>query len=104
MADPATAVRLCRSSDVASAEVQGEAVLLELRRGTYYSLNRTGTVVWELLAEPRTLAELHAALLARFEVEAAALHADLAELLADLRLHGLVEEQRAPGVGAVIEP
>ena len=93
MADPAMAVRLCRSPGVASAEVQGDAVLLELRRGTYYSLNRTGAVVWELLAEPRTLAEIHAALLARFDVEAAALHADLAELLADLRLHGLVEEQ-----------
>ena len=103
MVDPGTAVLLCRSPGVASAEVQGEAVLLELRRGTYYSLNSTGAVVWELLAEPRTLAKLHAALLARFEVEAAALHVDLAELLADLRLHGLVEEHR-PGGGAVIEP
>ena len=84
--------RLRRRPGVTSAEVHGEAVLLDLERGKFYTLNRTGTVVWELLAEPRSPAELHAALLTRFEVDVEPLCADLAALLDDLRTHGLIEE------------
>lgn len=86
--------RLRRRPRVSSAEVHGEAVLLDLDGGAYYALNRTGAVVWELLAEPRTRDELHAALLLRFEVEAEDLRRDLAALLDDLARHGLIDEDR----------
>jgi hypothetical protein len=39
-----------RSEGISSATVQGEAVLLDIRHGTYYALNLTGAAVWELLA------------------------------------------------------
>jgi hypothetical protein len=86
--------RLRRGPRIASAEVHGEAVLLDLRHGKYYSLNRTGAAVWELLSQPRTLAELHEALFDRFDAEPETLRDDLTALLDDLRLHGLVDDER----------
>jgi len=83
-----------RSEGISSATVQGEAVLLDTHRGKYYSLNPTGAAVWELLLEPRSLGELRAALLERFDVEPETLSADLGQLLDDLRQHGLIDEDR----------
>ena len=67
-------------------------MLLDTRRGRYYTLNPTGAAVWELLAEPRSLAELRAALMERFDVDAETLSGDLGHLLAELRQNGLVAE------------
>jgi coenzyme PQQ synthesis protein D (PqqD) len=92
MPEPTVEKRIRRGAGVTSAEVHGEAVLLDLRRGKYYSMNRTGAAVWELLSEPRTPSELHDALLERFDVEADALSGDLRDLLDDLRQHALIEE------------
>ena len=83
-----------RSDGIASATVQGDAVLLDTRRGKYYSLNPTGAAVWELLAEPRSLAELRTALLERFDVDSRTLSGDLSALLDDLRRNGLIDEDR----------
>lgn len=94
MAESPPPTPLRRGVRVAAAEVHDETVLLDLERGTYFALNRTGAVVWELLAEPRTQDELHAALLARFDVDAETLRADLAALLDDLAHHGLIDEDR----------
>ena len=69
-------------------------MLLDTRRGRYYTLNPTGAAVWELLAEPRSLAELHVALLERFDVDAETLSGDLGHLIDELRQHGLIDEDR----------
>jgi hypothetical protein len=95
MAEPRSEPRLRRGPGVTSAEVHGEAVLLDLKRGKYYALNPTGAAVWELLAEPRSREELQTAMLARYDVAPEVLRADLAALLEDLRDNGLVEDDRA---------
>ena len=69
-------------------------MLLDTRRGKYYTLNPTGAAIWDLLSEPRSLAELRLALLERFEVDHETLSGDLSDLLDDLRRHGLVDEDR----------
>ena len=81
-----------RRTGIASAQVHGETVLLDLQHGKYYSLNGTGAAVWALLDEPRTATELCAALLERFDVEPETLRGDLQDLLDDLRRQGLIEE------------
>ena len=39
------------SDDVVAREVAGETVLLNLASGTYFGLNETGTLIWELIEE-----------------------------------------------------
>jgi hypothetical protein len=80
-----------------------EAVLTELKDGTgvllhlgtrhYYTLNRTGVLLWKLLAEgaARDAAGLAQAIAARFAgADAAAVRADVDTLLAELAAERLV--------------
>lgn len=61
--------RLHSHKDVHSTMLEGEAVLLNLDNGMYYSLNRVGTVIWELYDGQRTLADILEKICERFEVE-----------------------------------
>jgi hypothetical protein len=55
--------RLKRTDNVTFQKVAGEAILIRLDTGTYFSLNRVGTEFWESLDGQRTIEE-HAAALA----------------------------------------
>jgi len=51
--------RLRRSPNVTHQSVAGEAILIRLDTGTYFSLNRIGTEFWDMLDGQRTI-EQHA--------------------------------------------
>ena len=76
--------------DQVSAEVEGEAVILNLADGVYYGLDGVGGRVWELLREPRSVGELRDAIAAEYAVDAATAEADLVTLLGDLAERRLV--------------
>lgn len=86
---PGTVVAAAR--DQVSADLEGEAVILNLADGVYYGLDGVGARIWELLREPRTVGSLVDAVTAEFEVDAHTASRDLAGLLADLAARGLVE-------------
>lgn len=77
--------------DQVSADLEGEAVILNLADGVYYGLDGVGARIWELLREPRTAAELRDAVAAEFEVDVGTAWRDLAGLLEELLERGLVE-------------
>lgn len=77
--------------DQVSADVDGEAVILNLADGIYYGLDGVGARIWELLATPRTAGELRDAIAAEYEVDAGVVWRDLADLLASLAERRLVE-------------
>jgi hypothetical protein len=66
-------------------------VLLDMKAGLYYSLDNVGAAVWQLLQQPRTVAEIHRAILEQFEVAPEVCRRDLAALLHDLAARNLVE-------------
>lgn len=86
---PALPDRVAIPDDVVSEVLDGEAVVLNLRTGVYYTLNGTGTRLWELLQQ-KSVPEARAQMLAEFEVEPDALDADIGRLLDDLAARGLV--------------
>ena len=47
-----------RSPNATYQTVAGEAILIDLNSGSYYSLNETGTWLWEHLDGKRTVGEL----------------------------------------------
>ena len=51
-----------RSPNATHQTVAGEAILIDLNTGSYYSLNETGTWLWEHLDGKRTVGELAAEL------------------------------------------
>jgi lipopolysaccharide transport system ATP-binding protein len=59
---------------------RGEAILLDLASGYYFSLNRVGAVIWELLDGERTLGAIQQAVCGRFEASPETVWADLEAL------------------------
>ena len=80
-----------RNAEFMEAEVDGELVALHADKGTCYGFNPTATRIWNLLAEPSTLAELHEALMAEYEVDRATCEREVEPLLRDLEADGLVK-------------
>ncbi len=77
--------------DQVSADLEGEAVILNLADSVYYGLDGVGARIWELLREPRTAAELRDAVTAEYDVDADTAWNDLSGLLAELAERGLVK-------------
>jgi hypothetical protein len=87
---PAMNMRFIRCSDTLTAEVGGEIVALNVDRGQCYGLNEVASRIWELLAEPKSLGEICAALAEDYDVEPEACATDVGKLIADLQAEGLV--------------
>jgi hypothetical protein len=83
--------RLARRADVFEAEVNGEVIALNVDTAECYGLNRVGSRIWRLLAEPRTAAEIREVLLAEYEADPADCERSVQRLLAELLDEGLIE-------------
>jgi len=88
-----------RRSQLIEAEVDGELVALHVDSGTCYGFNGTATRVWGLIAEPKSLADLRATLLAEYDVNPELCDRQLRELLDELHRDGLIEIKPAASRG-----
>ncbi len=75
-----------------------ESAILNLKNSVYYGMNPIGTRVWNLLKQPRTIAELRDTLLSEYEVDAKLCERDLLDLLEKMKGEGLIEVQSAAAV------
>ena len=82
--------KLQHSPEAVYQTIGEEAVLINLNTGSYYSLNDTGTIFWELLDGHRTVSECARRIAAEYEVEVEIVEADLLELAIDLKGEGLI--------------
>jgi len=69
----------------------GDTVLLQLDSKTYYSLNGTGTQIWDGLKQGLALQEVSRRLQARFEVEPERADRSVLALVEELFQHQLVQ-------------
>ena len=79
------------TKDKASADLAGEAVILDLKSGVYYGLNDVGTQIWNLIQEPKTVNEIRDAILSEYSVEPEQCDRDLKALRPHLESEGLIE-------------
>jgi hypothetical protein len=86
--DPGTVV--VRNRDKIAADMHGEVVMISLERGNYYGLGDTGSLIWQRIARPVSVAELCEGLRSDFDVDAAVCEADVVEFLRDLAREGLI--------------
>ncbi len=78
--------------DVAAKVVEGEAVIIDLASGVYYSLDAPGALVWAMLERHHSEASVAAELASRFGVDEDRAGADVARLISSLQSEGLVVE------------
>jgi len=79
------------------AYVADEVVILDLKSGVYHGLESVGARAWELMAEPRSVAEVRDQLVDEYDVEPDRCESDLLRLLEELKSNGLVDVHPAPG-------
>jgi coenzyme PQQ synthesis protein D (PqqD) len=84
------APQLVVNESVVFAELDDEAVLLNIETGVYFGLDEVGTEIWNLLTTGAAKAAIVEALLAKYEVDAGELAADVSDFIATLETNGLV--------------
>ena len=85
-----------RTGEVVAEVIAGDAVVINLVTGIYYSLDGTGGHAWALLQHGHTSDEVAAALAERYEVDADEAKADVDALVAQLLEDNLIREAPAP--------
>ncbi len=79
------------SQDQVSSDLAGESVILNLKNGTYYGLNELGSVIWEFIQQPKTVADICDSILEDYEVDSETCASSVQALLSDLVNAQLVE-------------
>ena len=83
--------RLRRKDEEVIAKIMdGEAVIINLSNGLYYSIDRAGGSMWEMIEAGHRLDEVAATIAARYDVSAARAETDVLGLANDLLREGLV--------------
>ena len=84
-----TKVVACRDKLI-DAEIDNEIVALSIEHGTCYGMNRVGSRIWKLLAEPIRIDDLCSALRAEYRVDAEVCERQVLDLLKEFRAEGLI--------------
>lgn len=79
------------AKDQVSCDLAGEAAILNIKSGVYYGLDPVGARIWNLVQEPRAVADIHNTLTSEYDVEPERCARDLVSLLETLLAEGLIE-------------
>ena len=79
-----------RHPEATHQTVGEEAIIINLNTGTYYSLNDTGTMFWDLIDGQRTITDCARAIAAEYQVEIELVETDLLELAGEFQAEGLI--------------
>jgi hypothetical protein len=74
-----------------SAQLGEETMILHFEDGTYYGLDAVGASIWDLLQQPRTVAEIRDRICEDYDVEPGRCERELIVLLRQLTERRLVE-------------
>ena len=78
------------SSDLTTAELDGEMVLLDIGSGHYYGVNEVGARILELAGSQRTVEEIFARLVEEYAVSEDRLRRDVGVFLERMEDHELI--------------
>jgi hypothetical protein len=95
-----------RSKAVVSRCVGGETLIVPVRGkvgdlASIYSFNHTGSLIWQTLESPKTLAEIARAVEEEYAVDHDRVLQDVTQLLNEMLSVGLVEERPQVSIGAM---
>jgi hypothetical protein len=79
-----------REEEVAAKVMDGEAIIINLANGIYYSMDKTGGLIWEMVQAGHTLHETLSAVTSRYNVSHEQAHRDLEQLVGELIQENLI--------------
>jgi hypothetical protein len=81
---------LPRNEEVAAKVIDGEAIIINLANGVYYSMDKVGAFVWDLLQAGHTLENVIAAVAGHYDVSRDQAESNVQELVQELVQENLV--------------
>lgn len=78
------------SPDIVSETIDGEAVIVSLSRGVYYSLDQVGVDVWDLISKGYSSAKIVRTMQQKFDGEPQLIERSVLDLFAQLQAEQLV--------------
>ena len=79
------------AKDQISRDLDGEAVILNMKSGIYCGLNEVGARIWQLIQEPKSVKDLLDTLIKEYEVEPDRCEREVLALLQRMSDNGLIE-------------
>ena len=79
-----------REEEVASKVIDGEAIIINLANGVYYSMDKVGALVWERLQAGYTLDDVIRVVTATYDVSPEQAESNVVELVEELLQENLV--------------
>jgi len=87
--DDTITFRIC-GPHVAHQTIDGEAVILDLKKGHYYSLVRAGADIWNLALEGRNQLKIAQEITRRYDASPETIQKSVIEIIASLEKEGLI--------------
>lgn len=78
------------TGEIAAAIVDGEAIMINLSTGMYYSMDQVGSLMWEFMTAGQSLEEVVASVARRYDVPREQAQADVQRLATQLVEENLV--------------
>jgi hypothetical protein len=93
-----SAKRWKRNPDVVARRIGDDTILVPTGRSivdsrSLFTLNDTGSFIWQALSRPSTAAQIHSALLREFDADHDQARADIDRFLAELAEAGCIGEE-----------
>ena len=74
-------MRITVEKEIIMTQLDDETILLNIKNGRYFSLNKTGVRVWELLQQHKEVEEVLSILLDEYDVDGKILWQDIENLI-----------------------
>ncbi len=84
---------IVKKKNIPSRTIEGEAILVDIKRGEILHLNSVGTEIWDAITNKIKVSDVVDVLCNSFEVEQSEAHEDTLQLLEKLAERGFVESQ-----------
>jgi Coenzyme PQQ synthesis protein D (PqqD) len=84
-----------RRGEVAAKVIDGEAILINLATGMYYSMGKVGGRIWSLIEEGCSTEDIAATIVSEYDVSAETAGADVEDLVGQLAAERLIEVKPA---------
>ncbi|MBU8892225.1 MAG: lasso peptide biosynthesis PqqD family chaperone [Bacteroidales bacterium] len=73
-----------RNNETLTSDLDGEKVMMSIKRGEYYGLGKTGTFIWDNIDEPVTISDLVTMITEKYNVDKNRCLNDIKPFIADL--------------------
>ena len=84
--------------------IEGEAIIVNMVSGNYYSIAGVGSVIWDAIVQGRPTAAVAASIVAGFDADPATGRADLDRLLTELQAEELIVPVESGAAAAAESP